>query len=217
VGHETDFTISDFTADLRAPTPSAAAEMIVPVKNELMRSVEGITDALKTRMAQRLQLWKEHTIQMSRRLVHPKKQIADYRLRLDYAFQRIVRGFFTEIRHMKDRINEMEGRLSRCSPQSSIRTLHTTLKHYSQSLSSAMQLCLQQKRGGVDNTVARLDAMSPLSVLDRGFSVTRVLPAYDIVKDVQQVTVGQHVEVTVSRGAMVCRIERKQGNGQTNF
>jgi exodeoxyribonuclease VII large subunit len=65
--------------------------------------------------------------------------------------------------------------------------------------------------------VAKLNALSPLAILERGYSVTRALPNYALVKDVQQVRVGQGVEVTVSKGSMVCRIERKLEDGQANI
>ncbi|MES0362478.1 MAG: exodeoxyribonuclease VII large subunit [Desulfobacteria bacterium] len=213
VGHETDFTIADFTADLRAPTPSAAAELIVPVKDELVRLIQGITGTLRTSMTQRLRLLRERNIRVSERLVHPQRQIADHRLRLDDALERIVRGSLREVGQMRNRIHVIQGRLARCTPQFLIQDLGIALKHYCQTLGSAMQFCLQSKRGKLDATVARLNALSPWAVLERGFSVTRVLPDYALVKDVHQVNVGQHVEITVSRGSMVCSIERKQEDG----
>jgi exodeoxyribonuclease VII large subunit len=213
VGHETDFTIADFTADLRAPTPSAAAELIVPVKDELVRLIQRITGTLRTSMTQRLRLLRERNIRVSGRLVHPKRQIADYRLRLDDALERIVRGSLRELSQMRNRIHVIQGRLARCTPQFLIQDLGIALKHYCQTLGSAMQFCLQSKRGKLDAIVARLNALSPWAVLERGFSVTRVLPDYALVKDVHQVNVGQHVEITVSRGSMVCSIERKQEDG----
>lgn len=217
VGHETDFTIADFTADVRAPTPSAAAELIVPVKEELVRLIQRYTGALKTATFQRLRLFMERTAQLSRRLVHPSRQIADYRLRLDDALERIVRGFSGQLSEMRDSLHVMRGRLGRCSPQLMAEDLNILLKHYRQILLFAMQFCLQSKEGTLRTTLARLNALSPLAILERGYSVTRVLPDYTIVKDVQRVSVGQHVEVTVSKGAMVCRIERKQEDGQTNI
>jgi exodeoxyribonuclease VII large subunit len=213
VGHDTDFTIADFTADLRAPTPSAAAELIVPVKDDLVRLIQGITGTLRTSMTQRLRLLRERSIRVSGRLVHPKRQIADYRLRLDDALERIVRGSLRELSQMKNRVHVIQGRLARCTPEFLIQDLGIALKHYCQTLASAMQFCLQSKRGKLDATVARLNALSPWAVLERGFSVTRALPEYALVKDVHQVNVGQHVEITVSRGSMVCSIERKQEDG----
>jgi exodeoxyribonuclease VII large subunit len=213
VGHETDFTIADFTADLRAPTPSAAAELIVPVKDELVRLIQRITGTLRTGMTQRLRLLRERNIRVSGRLVHPKRRIADYRLRLDDALERIVRGSLREVSQRRNRIHVIQGRLARCTPQFLIQDLGIALKHYCQTLGSAMQFCLQSRRGKLDATVARLNALSPWAVLERGFSVTRVLPDYALVKDVRQVNVGQHVEITVSRGSLVCSIERKQEDG----
>ena len=217
VGHETDFTIADFTADVRAPTPSVAAELIVPVKEELLRLIAGHTGALKTAMFQRLRLLRERSFQLSSRLVHPIRQIADYRLRLDDSFQRIVRGFSRRLGEMRDRLHATLGRLGRSSPQIMVEESHILLKHYRQTLLFSMQFCLQSKEGSLCATIARLNALSPMAILERGYSVTRALPDYALVKDVQQVSVGQHVEVTLSRGAMVCRIERKQEDGKANI
>ena len=80
-----------------------------------------------------------------------------------------------------------------------------------------MQFYLGWQEGRFDTAVARLNALSPLSVLERGYSVTRVLPSYAVVKDVDQVSVGQRVELTVSRGAVLCRVERKQEDGEANI
>jgi exodeoxyribonuclease VII large subunit len=217
VGHETDFTIADFVADVRAPTPSAAAELIVPVKDDLERSVQLVSAALKTALLQRIRFLRERTAQVSRRLVHPRKQIADYRLRLDDAAERMVKGFSRHLSTMKDRQGLLQGRLFRSSPQSLVEELHVKLKHNVINLSSTMQLYMQSKRGSLQTAVARLDALSPLAILDRGYSVTRTLPDYALIKDVQQVSVGQQVEVTLSRGGMLCRVERKQKHGQTDI
>jgi exodeoxyribonuclease VII large subunit len=73
-----------------------------------------------------------------------------------------------------------------------------------------MQFIFESRKSSFCTAAARLDALSPLAILERGYSVTRALPGYALVKDVQQVSVGQNVEVTVSRGAMICRIERKR-------
>ena len=217
VGHETDFTIADFVADVRAPTPSAAAELIVPVKEDLERTLEQVSAALRTGVLQRLRILRERTGQVSRRLVHPKRQIADYRLRLDDAAQRMVKGFTRHLRMMRDRQEVLRDRLFRSSPRSLVEDLHVKLKYSVFNLSSAMQLYFQSKRSSLQATAARLDALSPLAILDRGYSVTRTLPDYAVVRDVQQVSVGQQVEVTLSRGGMLCRVERKQEHGQTDI
>ena len=217
VGHETDVTISDFVADLRAPTPSAAVEMILPVKEELLSLMKRNLTALENRILQKLRFSKEQTAQVSRRLVHPRRQISDYRLRLDDGIERIVRGFSREFTQMLDHVRDVQTRLWRSSPLFLTDNLKVLLKHQRQNLSSAMQFYLGLQGGRFDTAVARLNALSPLSVLERGYSVTRVLPSYAVVKDVDQVSVGQRVELTVSRGAVLCRVERKQEDGEANI
>jgi len=217
VGHETDFTIADFTADLRAPTPSAAAELIVPVKNDLLMRTKEIRGALKGAINHRIQLLRERAIQLSRRLVHPNRQIADYRLRLDDVLGRMLRGFSRELAANRDCLRTMKQRLARCSPAIIVEDLNILLKHHRQSLLSEMQFCLESKKSAFRTTVGRLNALNPLAVLERGYSVTRILPGYTVLKDVGQVDVGQRLDVTVSKGAVVCRIERKRENGQADI
>jgi len=217
VGHETDFTIADFVADVRAPTPSVAAELIVPVREELLRRIHDTRRALKSAIFQRVRLLRERTVQLSERLVHPSRQIADYRLRLDDAFGRVLRGLSRQLDEKRDRLVVMRERLGRCSPQHIIEGLDVLLRHHCQTLYSAMQFLLESEKGMLRTTVARLNALNPLAILERGYSVTRTLPGHALVKHVNQVSVGQHVEVTVSRGAMVCRIERKREDGQADI
>ena len=217
VGHETDFTIADFTADVRAPTPSAAAEVIVPVKEELLSHIQAVRGALKRAMAQRVRLLTERAVHLSRRLMHPGKQVDDYRLRLDDVWGRIVRGFSRHLADRRDRLNGLGGRLGRCTPHVVVKDLNTILKHHYQRLLFAMQFCVESKRSSFSTTGAKLNTLSPLAILGRGYSVTRALPGYALVKDVRTVSIGGHVEVTVSKGAMVCRIERKRQDGEADI
>lgn len=220
VGHETDFTISDFVADLRAPTPSVAAELIVPVKEDLLRRVAEKKDALKVTIVQRIRFLREQTVQLSRRfvrLIHQGKQLTDYRLRIDDAFGRILRGLSRQLTENKNQTSIMHERLCRCSPQITLHSLNMLLEHHHQTLVSAMHFVSVSKKTSFRTAVAKLNALNPLEVLERGYSMTRTLPDYAVVKDVLHVNVGQHVEVTLSRGAMVCRIERKISDGQANI
>jgi exodeoxyribonuclease VII large subunit len=168
-------------------------------------------------MYQRFRLLREHTSQLSKRLVHPSRQLADYRLRLDDALGRIVRGLSRQLDEKTDRLNMMRERLGRCSPEFVVEGLCVLLKHHRQRIFSAMQFFLESRKGTLRTTVGKLKALNPLAILERGYSVTQTLPDYALLKDVRQVSVGQGVKVTVSRGAMVCRIERKQDNGQANI
>jgi len=217
VGHETDVTIADFTADVRAPTPSAAAELIVPVKEDMVRGVEQRLGALKKSMFQRFRLLRERTFHVSQRLIHPSRQIVNYRIRFDDISERMLQGFSRELGKTKDQLDVIQKRLFRSSPRSIVEKLNVILKKNLESLCYKMQFYLQLKRSTLRATTARFHALNPLAILDRGYSVTRVLPDYALVKDVRQVSVGQQVDVTLSRGGLLCRIERKRENGQTDI
>jgi exodeoxyribonuclease VII large subunit len=217
VGHETDFTIADFVADMRAPTPSAAAELIAPVKEELLAYIAAVRAALKNAVVQRLRLLAEQTTHISQRLVHPARRLADHRLALDDRVSRILTGLTRTLTDKRRHLDAIADRLSYGSPQIMAHEYDILLKHSIQSLSNKMQFYIEAQKGKFRSATASLHALSPLAVLERGYSVTRALPGYAIVRDVQQIDVGQQVEVTVSRGAMVCRIERKTRDGQTNI
>ncbi|MCD6138383.1 MAG: exodeoxyribonuclease VII large subunit [Deltaproteobacteria bacterium] len=217
IGHETDFTIADFTADVRAPTPSAAAEIIVPVKEELSRRIGSIRNALKSKIFQRMQLLRERTEQFSTRLVHPGRRIADYRLRLDDTLARVVRATSRQLHEKKIHLSAVQKRLALSNPDLQIKELKVSLDNLRKSLRSAIQFFIEARKGRLRTSAGRLSSLNPLDILRRGYSVTRTLPDYVIVKDVKQTKVGGRVEVTVSKGAMICRIERKKRDGQTNI
>jgi len=129
----------------------------------------------------------------------------------------MLQGFSRELGKTKDQLDVIQKRLFRSSPRSIVEKLNVILKKNLESLCYKMQFYLQLKRSTLRATTARFHALNPLAILDRGYSVTRVLPDYALVKDVRQVSVGQQVDVTLSRGGLLCRIERKRENGQTDI
>jgi exodeoxyribonuclease VII large subunit len=209
IGHETDFTIADFVADVRAPTPSAAAELIVPKKVDLFRRMRELTAIARSRILERIQLLKERISQLSGRLIDPGRQLADYRLQLDDRLGMMLRGLTRQLEDGANRLQVIQERLARCSPQFVAREANISLQYNHQSILSRMQFFIESRRAMFTAAVAKLHALSPLAILRRGYSMARALPDYTLVKDVRQVNMGQHVEVTLSKGAMVCRIERK--------
>jgi exodeoxyribonuclease VII large subunit len=165
VGHETDFTIADFAADLRAPTPSAAAELVVPSRLELQAAVDGL----------RLRL-----VQVTRRLVERK------RLRLKALADRPV-------------LQRPQGRLLQDRQR---------LDDLVRRLGFAGGRRIERSRQRLAGLAGRLDALSPLSVLARGYSITRS-EAGAVLKDSRQVAAGDAVSVMLHRGTLQCRVEAK--------
>jgi len=214
VGHETDFTIADFTADLRAPTPSAAAELVVPDKNELKRRVASIKDSLRKGILQQINLYRERIDQLEKRILDPKKKIADYRLRLDDAANRVYRGFLRQIRDKREYLALIREGLNRYNPQIMIEKLKVKLEYIRDNLLLLMKNYMDNKENKWRELTSSLNALSPLSILQRGYSITRSLPHYRIVKDVNEVALNQEVEILLAKGTMICRVEEKRENGK---
>lgn len=116
VGHETDVTIADFVADLRAPTPSAAAELAVPEKNELVRRCTETTVRLKSEFYNYIDRHRTALKTISRRLSDPKKKIQDLILKTDDYTARLIRNFERTIRQKRSQLRELSGRLHALSP-----------------------------------------------------------------------------------------------------
>jgi len=210
VGHETDYTIADFTADLRATTPSAAAELAVPVKDELLKKCEGLFLQLKSRFFRHIDTLRNLLYHTANRLIDPKKRIQDLQLTVDDLFIRMQRALFTTINRNQERIDWRTQRLIACSPKSLIINNKATLKQINNNLLLYKLKYLETKRYLLNNLIGKLNTLNPKAILNRGYSITQAIPDYEIVRDSDLVRIGQSVQVIFSKGSIICRVERKK-------
>lgn len=230
VGHETDFTIADFVADLRAPTPSAAAELAVPLALQLREDVDGLRRRINRAVAAELrscQLTLERLrgrLGDPRRLVQPRQQQVDdlgaraaTLLRARLAAQRgLLRSLETRLlrAHPQRRIADqraahhaLEGRLRRAAAVAT-RPARGELERCATRLTTAVRADVTQRRRALDHLVATLRALSPTQVLERGYSIARTADGHVITDSAQPgVAVGQPVLVTLKSGTLTTRIE----------
>ncbi len=217
VGHETDFTICDFVADLRAPTPSAAAELALPDKDALIaRHTEQIFN-LKTRMFRQVESSRQYLNDLKNRMVHPVKRIQDSRLRIDELLDRLNRASLREINRKKEILNWKLNELYLLNP---IRYIHKYNLEHDGLYHNLIHLIKNQynfQKHLLQQTVTRLISASPVAILSRGYSITRTVPDARVIRDSESVQPGQQVEIRLARGALLCRVERIAPNGQTDF
>ncbi len=210
IGHETDFTISDFVADLRAPTPSAAAELVVPNKAELKRRHEDIFSKLKSNIWQYIEKHRYILKQTSKRIVEPKRKVQDIRLKTDDLSTRLIKIFFNRMNQKRKQFKLWSNLLYTNKPLGYISILNDKLDNISDKLMTLNNIYLNNKRSLLRENTARLYALNPTEILKRGYSITRTIPEALLVKTSHSVSIGQNLEVMLAEGRLLVSVDQKK-------
>jgi len=217
VGHETDYTIADFVADLRAPTPSAAAEVVVPEKSALERRCQEIESILKSKTTNYFNSLRINIQQISKRLADPRRKIEDLRLRIDDLYLRLNRTFGYRIRRDRENLIFRADRLSANNPRFLIQKVKKQLDQSYNNLIKSFIILNNSNKIRIRELAAKLEALSPIAILSRGYSITRTIPDARVVKDPHTVSLDQDLEVMVAKGRIFCRVKGKSTDGQKDF
>ncbi|MDI9569578.1 MAG: exodeoxyribonuclease VII large subunit [Pseudomonadota bacterium] len=207
VGHETDFTITDFVADLRAPTPSAAAEMAVPDREDLRRQLGAAFGRLLQARRRRTERWRERIEAAAGRLKSPDRVLADRRLLLDDYRERLSLALNRRLDARRQDLRYLRTRLDHGRPVVASDRIRGNLAHQRQRLVAGIGLFLQRQRAFMDRQGAGLQALNPLGVLRRGYSITRRRPDGLIVKRAADLVVGDRLSVRLAEGEIHARVE----------
>ncbi len=209
VGHETDFTIADFTADLRAATPSAAAELAVPRRDELIDALARLRLRMVQRMEQQMTRRGESVAALGERLRDPKKRLDNALLTLDDYSERMKLAV-VRIREARRReLLELILRLNHRNPRSTIREHRLTLLSDVRDLNAEWQKIIALKRSRVEKAGALLESLNPKAVLERGYSITFRLANGQIIRRQEDTEIGEAVEIMIARGKLGARITRR--------
>jgi exodeoxyribonuclease VII large subunit len=209
VGHETDFTIADFVADVRAPTPSAAAELVVQNKRDILKMIEGIEEEMIREMVHILNRKREEVKSVGGMVKDPRRKMEEFRLRLDECWSRLGTAVRRTWRENRERINRVSHILLSQDPSYKITSFRDILRQKNKGIVTSISTILSDKAKGWEREMARLEAMSPLAILQRGYSITRRLPDGKIIMDAQEVEVQDTVEVKLFKGHILCQVEGK--------
>jgi exodeoxyribonuclease VII large subunit len=208
VGHETDFTISDFVADLRAPTPSAAAEMVICTRQELLERIEGqrgrIAQLLRYRLAMLQRKLQQQGIGRAVALLH--RSIGRQLQRVDEQEYRMRERLRAQIEQNRRRRHNLEDRLRRFDPRARLAAVRRRLDAAAGAAAQVMRLQLTRRAGRLQTLEGKLSQLSPLRVLERGYAIVHD-EAGHIVKAQEQAPAGSQVTVRVARGRFRARVE----------
>ena len=211
VGHETDFTIADFVADLRAPTPTGAAELAVPHIDEWIERVltkqTRIMRAMKEKV--NLQSNKLQRIEKSYAFRYPRRLYEQKLEQLDRATELLVTNSQKLLAVKMTQLEQLEKRISRNHPDEKIQKAKEEQNKQTKALYRAMSIVLSNKQAEFKSTLSTLQALSPLKIMERGYSLT-YNDKGNLVKSIQHVEVKDHVKITLADGTLNCQVVEKE-------
>jgi exodeoxyribonuclease VII large subunit len=213
IGHEVDFTIADFVADLRAPTPSGAAELVVPDGATWRMGFARLSQRLLQALRRQLRNDSDYLVAMRRRLAlaHPGQRLRQNAQRLDELEQRLGSRVQLLLADRRHRLQTLTTRLARTSPKAEVQRL----THRHALLDERLRRALPQRLDALRQTLATLartlDAVSPLATLDRGFSlVTRVADGA-LLRNASAANEGDLIDARLAHGTLRARVVENVG------
>jgi exodeoxyribonuclease VII large subunit len=208
VGHETDFTICDFVSDMRAPTPSAAAELIVPERLELISKIRNLQQRMISGFGRYLEDNKASLAELKERLKDPRRHLINLKINLDDLKDRLVNAFNNKRKNLLSELRQHQLRLYHQSPDEKIRERKILLKNIQKDLINNFYGRVSELREKLQKNSAVLESLSPLGVLQRGYSITRGIESGVIIRQAVDVKIGQDIDIRLAKGNLNAKIEK---------
>ncbi|MCM2357484.1 MAG: exodeoxyribonuclease VII large subunit [Geobacteraceae bacterium] len=207
VGHEVDFTIADFVADLRAPTPSAAAELVIKSKEELEAGVAALSHRLGQAMRHRLAGARGELESLSRSLKDPSMLLGHLVQRVDHSYERLCAAAAAGMRSRAERLDYLRNHLRLVTPAVQLERARERLISLAARGENAIQRIVDRNRESAAVNAGRLHSLSPLLTLSRGYAIACRLPERTAVRDGGSLSPGDRLDLTFQRGGALCVVE----------
>ena len=212
VGHETDVTIADFVADMRAPTPSAAAEAVSPDGAALLRHFQAISLRLRHMVRLRLEAFYQQLAWLRQRLLvqHPQRTLESRWQRLDEIRQRLQGGGQHMMRSRRERLLRAEARLNAGNPRLRLEQMRQRHGLARQRLPLLLQARLQRLAAGHQRASQSLEHLGPQSTLRRGYALLTHQLTGALLRQANDAAPGEYIHAQLAHGALLCRVEKRQ-------
>ncbi|WP_208588312.1 exodeoxyribonuclease VII large subunit [Gracilibacillus suaedae] len=208
VGHETDVTISDMVADLRAPTPTAAAEMAVPSQLELLDKLKKIRQFLENNIRNKIERSSERldSIESSYVFKYPRRLVEEKEQRLDRAVDQLTKQLHRTVQLKQDYFKYLDQRYRRLHINKQLENQNEYVQHLLKRLYRASKQQVDQKKNLFGKSLAQLDLLNPTRIMGRGYSIT-YSEANDIIRGIKQVEKDDLLTIQLSDGFVECRAQ----------
>ncbi|MDH3360585.1 MAG: exodeoxyribonuclease VII large subunit [Desulfobulbaceae bacterium] len=206
VGHEVDYTISDFVADHRAPTPTAAAEAVMPESKRLQILVQEKRDSLLAVTERLLIGWRQQVEFLRRTLTDPSVLLAQYLHGLDQRQHRILQSLQLRLRQSQTQLDNLTIRLMKQNPTERLSFQKQWVAEMWRKTAVLTTMHLERKAAKLQRAAGLLDAVSPLAVLGRGYAIARTGQDGEVIRDTSQVNKGDNLEILLSNGVLDCKV-----------
>jgi exodeoxyribonuclease VII large subunit len=203
VGHEVDFTIADFVADLRAPTPTAAAHLVVPNHAELKERIANIEAAMRSVMSREIADLRETVDEFASRLRHPRTLLAESRVRIAECEVELKAAVASRISGERRMVQNLSQRLR--GPAAMAREMRQGTERLANRLLQSARGALENRRRALGASAGKLDALSPLKVLDRGYGVVINPRDGRAVLDAATVQIDDELDIRLAKGRLTAR------------
>ena len=205
VGHDTDFTIADFVADIRAATPSAAAELLSPHQDEYRQLLQRKEMRLVNHIQAKLQELQERLIRLRKQLRHPGRRLQEQAQRLDEMEMRIRRAIRMHLQTMQQKTALLRASLLNNGPQNALQQKQQLLQHLQKRLGSAIAGNLQHLQMQVREQSRALQTVSPLATLARGYAITTTAEGA-VITSYEQVEPGATIHTRLANGKIISKV-----------
>ena len=210
VGHEVDFTIADFVADLRAPTPSAAAELVIRSKDELESGLTALIHRLRLGMHNYLAGLGGEVEVLERSLKDPSMLLGNLSQRLDSLQERLGSAGRAGIKKKIQHLASLHNHLRLVTPALRIERARENLQSLIARGENGLRRALGRKHESAAVNAGKLQSLSPLLTLGRGYAVAALLPGHTLVKDGRRLCRGDRLELTFQHGGALCVVEKSR-------
>lgn len=206
IGHETDFTIADFVADLRVATPTAAAEAVIPNKRLLSGRIAEMSSRMASSTRRKIANGFNRVQAAKRLLGDPSLVLDHYRLATDHAISAMHHAMALRFHRISAELSRLHHKVLSRNPDFFLRLQKQKFMELNRRLSLAMDKNLNRKAAGLAQKAALLDSLSPLAILARGYSIVRSAATGQIIRDAGQTTLDERLRIKLHRGEIDCRI-----------